>query len=78
MTNDTLYDDTALIQTKLDQCGLVTITEQRTYLINRTLIIHSHTRLVSAPGVIFRAAPNSRCALIENEHFARLLLLFGL
>ena len=70
MSNNTLFDDTSLIQSKLDQCGLVTIDEPRTYLISRTLVIHSHTRLVSAPGVIFRAAPNSRCALIENEHFA--------
>ena len=70
MTTDTFHDDTSIIQSQLDQRGLVFITEARTYLISRTLIIRSHTRLVSAPGVVFRAAPNSRCALIENEHFA--------
>ncbi|MBR0458760.1 MAG: hypothetical protein IJJ26_05955 [Victivallales bacterium] len=65
-----LIDDTSLLQQKLDQTGLVCIDEPRVYLLQRTLVIHSHTRLVAAPGVIFRAAPNSRCALIENEHFA--------
>ncbi len=71
MTNTSFNDDTSFIQSQLDCCGLVCITEQRTYLINRTLVIHSHTRLVVAPGVVFRAAPNSRCALLENEHFAK-------
>ena len=70
MTTTQHNDDTSFIQSQLDRCGLVCISEPRTYLISRTLVIHSHTRLIVAPGVVFRAAPNSRCALLENEHFA--------
>ncbi len=70
MANTSSNDDTNFIQSQLDRCGLVCITEPRIYLISRTLVIHSHTQLVVAPGVVFRASPNSRCALLENEHFA--------
>lgn len=70
MTNyDHLLDRTDEIQALLDRCGIVTIEHPGTYLISRTLIIHSNTRLICAPGVHFLAAPLSRCALIENEHF---------
>ena len=66
---DELYNVTELIQKKLDQCGIVTIERPGTYVITHTLIIHSNTRLICAPGVHFLAAPGSKCALIENEHF---------
>lgn len=67
---DGIHDDTLVLQSMLDQCGIVTINRPGTYLVSRTLIIHSNTRLVLSPGAKFLAAPLSKCALIENEHFA--------
>ena len=66
---DGIHDDTAAIQAMLDECGIVMLKEPGTYLISRTLIIHSNTRFILSPGAHMLAAPNSRCALIENEHF---------
>ena len=66
---DGTHDDTLALQERLDGRGIVTIEHPGTYLVSRTLIIHSNTRLICAPGVHFLAAPMSRCALIENEHF---------
>ena len=67
---DGKHDDTLALQEMLDKKGIITIERPGTYLISKTLIIHSDTRLVCSPGVIFLAAPYSKCALIENEHFA--------
>ncbi|MBE6630557.1 MAG: hypothetical protein E7624_06885 [Ruminococcaceae bacterium] len=66
---DGKHDDTRALQEMLDACGIVTIEKPGTYLVCRTLLIHSHTRLVLAPGVTLLAAPRSCCALIQNEHF---------
>lgn len=67
---DGIHDDTLALQAMLDNCGVVTVERPGTYLISRTLIIHSNTRFILAPGVRLLAAPLSKCALIENEHFA--------
>lgn len=67
---DGIHDETQAIQEMLDGCGIVTIDRPGTYLISKTLIIHSNTRFVLSPGARLLAAPLSRCALIENEHFA--------
>ena len=67
---DGKHDDTLELQTMLDQRGIVTVERPGTYLVSRTLIIHANTRLICAPGVYFLATPLSKCALIENEHFA--------
>ncbi len=67
---DGIHDDTLALQEMLDRRGIVTVDRPGTYLISRTLIIRSNTRLVLSPGVKLLAAPGSRCALIENEHFA--------
>ena len=64
------HNDTLAIQAMLDACGIVTIDKPGTYLISKTLIIHSNTRFILSPGAKLLAAPLSRCALIENEHFA--------
>ncbi len=66
---DGIHDDTAALQELLDQTGIVTVDTPGTYLVTKTLIIHSNTRFVLSPGVKLLAAPMSRCALIENEHF---------
>lgn len=63
-------DDTRAIQEMLDTFGIVTIDKPGTYLISKTLIIHSNTRFILSPGAKLLAAPMSKCALIENEHFA--------
>ncbi|MBP3332962.1 MAG: hypothetical protein J6M35_02845 [Clostridia bacterium] len=65
-----INDSTAMLQELLDKQGIVTIDRPGTYFVSRTLIIHSNTRLVLSPGVKIVAAPLSRCALIQNEHFA--------
>ncbi len=62
-------DDTAALQELLDKRGIVTVDRPGTYLVSKTLIIRSNTRFVLSPGVHILAAPMSRCALIENEHF---------
>ncbi|MBE6702719.1 MAG: hypothetical protein E7585_04835 [Ruminococcaceae bacterium] len=67
---DGIHDDTLALQALLDACGIIMLDRPGTYLVSKTLIIHSNTRLVMAPGVKLLAAPMSRCALIENEHFA--------
>lgn len=67
---DGLHDDTAALQAMLDSRGIVTVDKPGRYLISRTLIIRENTRLMLAPGAHLLAAPMSRCALIENEHFA--------
>ena len=67
---DGIHDDTKSLQAMLDMCGVVTVEHPGTYLITKTLIIHSNTRLILSPGAILLAAPKSLCALIENEHFA--------
>ena len=63
-------NDTAALQALLDECGIVRIDRPGTYLVDKTLIIHSNTRFELSPGAKLLAAPLSRCALIENEHFA--------
>jgi len=68
---DGIHDDTAALQEMLDRCGIVTVDRPGTYLVSRTLIIHSNTRFVLSPGAKLLAAPMSRCALLENEHFAK-------
>lgn len=67
---DGIHNDTLAIQKLLDKCGIIYIEKPGTYLINKTLIIRSNTRLILSPGVKLLAAPYSCCALIENEHFA--------
>jgi hypothetical protein len=67
---DGIHDDTLNIQAMLDQKGIVTIHKPGTYLITKTLVIRSNTRFILSPGAKLLAAPMSRCALIENEHFA--------
>ena len=66
---DGIHDDTLALQELLDKRGIVTLDKPATYLVSKTLIIHSNTRFEISPGVTFVAAPMSRCALIENEHF---------
>ena len=68
---DGIHDDTLALQAQLDGCGIVKIDRPGTYLVSKTLIIHSNTRLVLAPGVHLKATPMSRCALIENEQFSK-------
>ena len=67
---DGIRDDYQNIQQMLDGCGIVTIDKPGVYLISQTLKIHSNTRFILSPGAKLLAAPLSRCALIENEHFA--------
>ncbi len=67
---DGIHDDTLVLQKMLDARGVVTVEKPGTYLITKTLIIHSDTRFILSPGARLLAAPMSRCALIENEHFA--------
>lgn len=67
---DGIHDDTHALQEILDRCGIVTLENPGTYLISKTLTIHSNTRFILSPGVKLLAAPCSKCALIENEHFA--------
>ena len=65
-----INDDTCALQELLDRRGIVTIDRPGVYLVSKTLIIHSNTRLILSPGAKLLAGKNSRCALIENEHFA--------
>ena len=67
---DGIHDDTLALQELIDQRGVVTLDRPGTYLITRTLVIRSDTRFILSPGAKLLAAPFSRCALIENEHFA--------
>ena len=67
---DGIHDNAPALQELLDKGGIVTVDHPGTYLVGHTLVLHSNTRLVLAPGVILKAAPMSKCALIENEHFA--------
>ena len=67
---DGIHDDTEALQSLLDGRGIVTVDKPGTYLVSRTLILHSDTRFVLSPGARLLAAPYSKCALIENEHFA--------
>lgn len=67
---DGIHDDTAALQALLDARGIVTVDRPGTYLVSRTLIIRENTRFILSPGAHLLAAPMSRCALIENEHFA--------
>ena len=65
---DGITDNTIQLQEMLDKRGIVTVDRPGTYLVSKTLIIHSDTRLIFSPGARILAAPMSRCALIENEH----------
>jgi len=67
---DGIHDDTLELQRMLDGCGIVTLDKPGTYLVSRTLIVRSNTRFVLSPGAKLLAAPMSKCALIQNEHFA--------
>lgn len=67
---DGIHDDTLALQQMLDGRGIVTVDKPGVYLVTKTLIIHSNTRLILSPGARLLASPMSRCALIENEHFA--------
>ena len=67
---DGITDNTLQLQEMLDKRGIVTVDRPGTYIISKTLIIRSDTRLILSPGARILAAPMSRCSLIENEHFA--------
>ncbi|MBQ3080439.1 MAG: hypothetical protein IJC48_10670 [Clostridia bacterium] len=67
---DGIHDDSLGIQELLNKCGTVSLDAPGVYAIGRTLKIHSNTRFVLSPGVHLLAMENSKCALIENEHFA--------
>ena len=67
---DGLHDDTLALQEMLDRQGIVVIDRPGTYLVSKTLKIRSNTSLVLSPGAKILAALFSKCALIENEHFA--------
>lgn len=67
---DGIHDDYKGLQNLLDKRGIVVIDKPGTYLVSKTLIIRSYTKLVVSPGVVIKAAPMSKCAVIENEHFA--------
>lgn len=67
---DGMHDDTLALQALLDRRGIVSVDRPGTYLVSKTLVIHSDTRFILSPGAKLLAAPMSRCALIENEHFA--------
>lgn len=67
---DGFHDDTYALQCLLNDCGIVTIDRPGIYLVSKTLIIRSNTRLILAPGVRLLTAPMARCTLIQNEHFA--------
>ena len=67
---DGKHDDATALQEMLDRRGIVMLDRPGTYLISRTLVIRSNTRFVLSPGARLLAAPLSRCALMENEHFA--------
>ena len=66
---DGIHDDTSALQELLDTRGIAIVDKPGTYLITKTLILHSNTRLILSPGARFLAAPLSKCALIQNEHF---------
>ena len=68
--NDGIRDNTQTLQAMLDRRGIVSIDRPGIYLVSCTLIVHSNTRLILSPGAKLLAAPLSRCALLENEHFA--------
>ena len=68
--SDGTRDNSQAIQEMLDTLGIVQIDKPGTYLISKTLIIHSNTRFILSPGAKLLAAPMSKCALIQNEHFA--------
>ena len=53
---DGKHNDTLAIQEMLDACGIVTIDKPGTYLISKTLIIHSNTRFILSPGAKLLAA----------------------
>lgn len=67
---DGIHDDTLALQAMLNDRGIVTVEKPGTYLISKTLVICSNTKFVLSPGAKLLAAPFSKCALIENEHFA--------
>lgn len=67
---DGIHDDTLALQEIIDKQGMVVIDRPGNYLVSKTLKIHSNTRLVLCPGARFFCAPGSKCAIIENEHFA--------
>lgn len=67
---DGIHDETAALQLLLDGRGIVHIEKPGIYQISKTLKIHSNTRLILSPGAKILAAPLSKCALIENDHFA--------
>lgn len=58
---DGRHDDTIALQEKLDGCGIVTVDKPGTYLISKTLIIHSNTRFILSPGVDSRAIIQFEC-----------------
>lgn len=67
--SDGIRDNYAEIQAMLDKCGIVMIDRPGVYAVSKTLVIRSNTRFVLSPGAHLICAPNSKCAIIENEHF---------
>ena len=69
---DGIHDDTHALQELLDGRGIVRIEKPGTYLVSKTLIIHSNTRFELSPGAKLLAAPLSRCALMEGNALGHL------
>lgn len=65
----TIENGNSILQPLLDRGGVVDVREAGIYMLNRPLVIHSDTMLRFRQGVILKAAPMSRCSLIENAAF---------
>ena len=65
---DGFHDDTDAIQEMLDTMRDVTLPEpEKYYLISRSLVIHSNTKLTLPRYAEIRLAPHSDCVMIKNE-----------
>lgn len=67
---DGVHDDYNALQELLDKRGIVVLEKAGTYLVSKTLIIHSNTRFILSLGAKILVAPKACCAVIENEFFA--------
>ena len=62
-------DGNAVLQPLLDRGGTVNVDEAGVYVLHRPLVIRSRTVLRLCQGAVIKAAPGSRCSLIENAGF---------
>lgn len=75
--NSASSTNASAMQSALDKLGTVSLMTAGTYLVEKTLLIKSNTRLVLGPGVVLKRASGVGAPLIKNQYCGQILPAVG-